>query len=156
MTATLTIRADGVVDDASPDALELLAVTLPELQALPQGAFSADPPDPAANDAFRTQWEAEGRPDIGGQATLKRLDGSMVRVRFAISESQDGRFVAVLDPIKAPVDAPPTLYTGGQVLALWRAAERQLDALAPGSPERAEVESEIERLRQLYQELFRR
>ena len=40
MIATLTIRADGHVDDASPDALELLAVTLPELQSLPQGAFS--------------------------------------------------------------------------------------------------------------------
>jgi hypothetical protein len=55
-----------------------------------------------------------------------------------------------------PVTAPPTLWTGGQVLAAWRQAERSLTALEPGSPEWQAAEAEIDRLRGIYQELFRR
>ena len=80
----------------------------------------------------------------------------MVRVRFAISEANDGRFVAILEPVQSPVEAPRRLYTAGQVLAQWRARERDLAVLEADSPERAEIESEIEHLRRLYQEVFRR
>ena len=96
MAATLMIRADGTVEDASPDALHLLGVSLAQLRALPAGAFQPEPPDTEADEAFREQWEAGGRPDIGGDATLKRLDGSKVRVRFAIQTLPDGRYFAVL------------------------------------------------------------
>ena len=85
MAATLMIRADGTIEDANPDALHLLGVSLAQLRALPAGAFQPEPPDTEADAAFRAQWEAGGRPDIGGDATLRRLDGSKVRVRFAIS-----------------------------------------------------------------------
>ena len=155
MTATITISADGRVEDANPAALTLLGVRLDELIALPQGAFSPDPPDPAADAAFRQQWEAGGRPDIGGQATIQRPDGSKVRVRFAITQVPGERFLAVLEPIAASVDAPPTMYTGGEVLAAWRAAERRLTALEPDSEEWADASQEIERFRVMYHDLFR-
>jgi PAS domain-containing protein len=155
MTATITINAAGRIEDAEPEALALLGVTLDELLALPQGAFSPDPPDLEADAAFRTQWEADGRPDIGGQATLQRPDGSKVRVRFAITQTPDERFLAVLEPIAASVDAPTTMYTGGEVLAAWRAAERRLTALEPDSQEWADASQEIERFRSLYHDLFK-
>jgi hypothetical protein len=46
-------------------------------------------------------------------------------------------------------------FTGGRILAEWRAAERELAELRPDSPEAVGVRSEIERLRVLYQDLFR-
>jgi hypothetical protein len=156
VVASLTIRGDGRIDGATLEALDLLGVTLAELRAMPPGAFSPDPPDPDADAAFRSEWEASGRPDIGGQATIQRPNGTQVRVRFAITPSGEDRFVAILEEIPASVAAPPLLYTGGEVLARWRAAERHLDALEPGSAEAAALEAEIERLRGLYQGLFRR
>lgn len=155
MGATLVLAEDGGIVDATPEALDLLGVGLEELRALPQGSFSADEPDPEAAAAFRTQWEAEGRPDIGGQATLKRLDGSLVRVRFAISQGADGRYLAALESVGGATDAPPELFTAGQVLAAWRAAERRLTALTPDDARFDAAMSEIEYFRARYQELFR-
>jgi hypothetical protein len=43
----------------------------------------------------------------------------------------------------------------GDVLREWRAAERALDGLAPGSPEHEHALSEIDLLRSQYQELFK-
>jgi hypothetical protein len=156
MAATLTIRADGTIAEASPDALHLLGVSLAQLRALPSGAFAPEPPDAEANEAFRAQWESGGRPDIGGAATLKRLDGSKVRVRFAISSREDGGYFAVLAPMRGSTSAPATVFTGGRILSEWRAAERRLTEVAPGSDEAQAIEAEIERLRTHYQELFRR
>jgi PAS domain-containing protein len=64
---TLTINADGTMADANAAALDLLRVTLQQLRELPPGAFSAEPADPAADEAFREQWENEGNPDIGAR-----------------------------------------------------------------------------------------
>ena len=147
---------DGRIEDATPDALAILGLSLDDARALPPGALSPEPPDPDASEAFREQWEAEGRPDVGGHATLQRLDGSRVRIRFAITPAEDDRYTVVLEPIPEPVSAPPKVWTGGQVLAAWREAERSLTALTPESQEWRQVEAEIERLRQLYQDLFRR
>jgi PAS domain-containing protein len=135
VVASLTIRADGRVEQATLEALDLLGVTLAELRALPPGAFSPDPPDPDNDAAFRAEWEASGRPDIGGQATIQRPNGSQARVRFAITPTGEDRFLAVLEEIAASTTAPTLLYTGGEVMARWRAAERHLDALIPGSDE---------------------
>jgi hypothetical protein len=154
LVASLTIRADGRVDAATLEALELLGVTLAELRQMPPGAFSPDPPDPEADEAFRAEWESQGRPDIAGQATIQRPNGTKTRVRFAITPSGDDRFVAVLEEMPGRVDAPSLVYTGGEVLARWRAAERQLDTLLPGTEEAAAIEAEIEHLRGLYQGLF--
>jgi hypothetical protein len=155
MTGTLTLSPEGEVLDATDGALALLGVSLDELRSLPRGAFAADPPDPQVDKAFREQWEASGRPDIGGQATLQRLDGNKVRVRFAIAQNDDGSFVAVLDPVEAPTEAPSVIYTAGDVLQAWRAAERRLATLAEGSSEWAAVAEEIDGLRSRYQEVFR-
>jgi hypothetical protein len=156
MAATLTIRADGTIEAASPDALHLLGVTLAQIRALPPGAFPPEPPDTEADAAFREQWEAGGRPDIGGDATLQRLDGSKVRVRFAITTLPDGGYFAVLAPTRGSTKAPTNIFTGGRILSEWRAAERRLTEVPPGTEEAVTIEAEIERLRTHYQELFRR
>ena len=156
MVASITVRADGRVEQATLEALDLLGVTLAELRSLPPGAFSPDPPDPESDEAFRAEWEAQGRPDIAGQATIQRPNGSKARVRFAITPTAGDRFVAVLEEMPGRLEAPPLVYTGGEVLARWRAAERQLDALSPGTEEAVAVEAEIDHLRGLYQGLFQR
>ena len=156
MTAVIMFGIDGRIDEANEEALALLGVSLAELRELPPGTFSADPPDPAGSAAFREQWERDGRPDIGGQATLHRPNATEIRVRFAISQLAADRFRAILEPVDSPVDQPTAIFTGGQVLAAWRAAERRLATLAPDSPEIRAVESEIEHFRTLYQGLFRR
>lgn len=74
MSATLVLRPDGAIEDATPGALALLNVSLVELRSPPSGAFSPEPPGEEASAAFRAQWEYAGRPDVGG-ATLQRLDG---------------------------------------------------------------------------------
>lgn len=155
MAATLIVDADGRVLEATPDALALLGVTLQELRSLPPGAFSADPPDPETNEAFRATWERSGRPDVGGTATLRRLDGTKVRVRFALTMREDGTILSVLDPVEAPTDAPPTIFTAGGILQSWRAAEQHLTDVVEGSEEWATITAEIERFRALYQDLFR-
>ena len=151
---TLTLNADGTPADANDEALALLRVTLAELRALPAGALSVDPPDPAASQAFREQWEREGEPDIGGEGSLRRPDGSIIRVKFGITPLDDGRFLAIMEEIPAATQAPPVLYTAGQVLAEWRAAERRLAAIVEGSPEWQAVSEEIEVFRRRYQALF--
>ena len=155
MAATMILDTDGRVLEATLEALDLLGVTLQEVRSLPPGAFSADPPDPEADAAFRSTWEDAGRPDIGGTATLRRPDATLVRVRFAITARDDGRFLAVLDPVEAPVEAPPTVYTAGTILPSWRAAERRLAEVADGSDEWAAINAEIDQLRTRYQDLFR-
>jgi PAS domain S-box-containing protein len=154
--ATMILNEDGTAADASPAALQILGVTLDQLRELPTGAFSATEPDPAADAAFREQWERQGSPDIGGEATLRRLDGEQIRVKFAISPLDDGRYQAVLIPVGGATDAPPTLYTAGEVLAEWRAAERRLAALPPDSPEIDAVHADIAAFRTRYQDVFKR
>ena len=66
--ATMILNEDGTAADASPAALDILGVTLDQLRELPGGAFSANPPDPQADAAFRERWERQGSPEIGGEA----------------------------------------------------------------------------------------
>jgi PAS domain-containing protein len=153
--ATLILNEDGTAAEASPEALAILGVTLDQLRELPGGAFAATAPDPRADAAFREQWERQGSPDIGGEATIQRLDGEKVRIKFAISPLDDGRYRAVLMPTSGLTEDPPTVYTAGEVLAEWRAAERKLMTLPPGSPELALVQADIDAFRRRYQELFR-
>jgi hypothetical protein len=153
---TLTINPDGTMADANAAALDLLRVSLEQLRKLPSGAFSAEPSDPAAGEAFRKEWEREGTPDIAGEGTLRRPDGTSVRVKFGITPLEDGRFLAILEEVEAEHDAPALLYTAGQVLAEWRAAERRLAAIVEGSPEWTAVSDEIEVFRRRYHALFDR
>ncbi len=156
MDAVMILDTDGTSLDATPAALELLGVSLDQLRSLPPNAFSPEPRDLDADAAFRSIWQDEGSPDIGGETTIQRLDGTKVRVRFAIRALDDGRFEAVLEPVTAPVSARPTVYTAGQVLSEWRAAERQLTTLEQGSPEWQRVQRLIEAFRARYQGFFTR
>ena len=79
-----------------------------------------------------------------------------MRVRFAIASLEDGRFFAVLSPTRGSTKAPANVFTGGRILSEWRAAERRLTEVSPGSEEATRIEAEIERLRAHYQDLFRR
>lgn len=156
MVASLRLRADGTIDDATPDALRLLGIGLTELRSLPKGAFSPDPPDPEADAAFRSAWEASGRPDIAGEGTIQRLDGTRIRVRFVITPADGDRFTAILEEIAGETSAPPVVFTGRDVLSRWRAAERRLESLDSASTEAIDLQAEIERLRTDYQSLFGR
>ena len=153
--ATMILNGDGIAEEASPEALEILGVTLEQLRALPAGAFSTATPDPEAGIAFRRQWEDQGSPDIGGETTIRRLDGALVLVKFAIAPLDDGRYRAVLMRSTGSTEAAASVYTAGDVLTEWRAAERLLTTLPPGSPELEQVQSDIDSFRRLYQELFR-
>lgn len=155
MDATMILNEDGTAVDASPEALAILGVTMDQLRDLPGGAFSASAPDPEGDAAFRDAWVDQGSPDIGGEATIQRLDGDKVRVKFAITPLEGGRYRAVLMRAPGSTEAATSLYTAGEVLAQWRAAERRLETLTPGSPELEDVQSDIEVFRARYQELFR-
>jgi len=50
--ATILINADGTYADASPSALSLLGVELPEFLGMAPGSFSPEPPDLEADRAF--------------------------------------------------------------------------------------------------------
>lgn len=151
----MILNPDGTTADANQAALELLGVSLEQLRDLPPGAFSARR-DPDERAAFRREWEREGEPDLSGEATLRRLDGSELRVRFGVTPLEEGRYLAILEPITGNTDDPPAIYTAGQVLAHWRAAERRLAEVPEGSAEWRSVNHEIERFRKRYHELFER
>jgi hypothetical protein len=153
---TLILNADGTTAEANDPALTLLRATLDQLRELPPGALSPEPPDPSASEAFREQWEREGAPDVGGEGTIRRLDGTSIRVRFGITPMDDGRFLAIMEEVAAETDAPPILYTAGQVLAEWRDAERRLATIPEGSAEWRSVSEEIDAFRRRYQTLFDR
>jgi PAS domain-containing protein len=151
---TLISNADGTIAEANGAALTLLRATLEQLRELPAGALSPEPPDPGASEAFREEWERQGAPDIGGEGTVRRLDGTSVRVKFGITPMEDGRFLILLEEVAAVIDAPPVLYTAGQVLAEWRAAERRLAAIPEGSDDWRAVSEEIDAFRRRYHALF--
>jgi PAS domain S-box-containing protein len=152
----MVLNADGTTADANAAALELLGLTLEQLRALPPGALSAEPRDPEAMAAFRQEWEGQGLPDIGGEATMRRLDGTSIRVKFGITPIENGRFLAMIEPVAGATARPTTMYTAGQVLAEWRAAERRMIEIPPDSPEWHDAQAEIDAFRQRYQELFKR
>jgi PAS domain-containing protein len=152
--AVIRIDAAGRYVDANDAALELLGVTLAELRESPGDRFSIRPTNVAEQAAFRAEWESAGSRPIVGTAGLKRGDGATIRVSYAI-EADDSGFVARLWEVPGSPDAPPSAFSVGEVLRGWRAAERELAELKPGSPEWARTLSEIELLRDRYRELFR-
>ena len=153
---------DGVVDldssgrryvAANATALEILGVTLEELLDSDPDRFSVTARDPDAQAALSSQWERQGRDPVVGGTPLRRADGQVIRVTYAIEATRTG-YRARFRPVEGPVRAPTTMYTVGEVLRQWREAERRLTTLLPSSPEWADVEAEISVLRDRYQELF--
>jgi len=152
--ATVVLDPTGKIVEANREALGLFGVTLAELREAPPGSFAAEPQSPEDAERFRETWEAQGSPDIVGTSTLRRRDGTEVRVGFGITPRDDGTFLAVMRPIPGDRAAPARVFTAGDVLAQWRAAERRLDAIDPASPEWADVHAEIEWFRREYQAMY--
>lgn len=139
--------------DANVAATELLAVTLDELLASSPGRFSfaPSPTADAEQAALMQQWD--GTSPLVGQGGLRRGDGSAIRVTFAIEPRESG-FLLRLSRIDGPPEAAPTLFAIGDVRREWRAAERTLAELQPGTPEWARLDSQIAVLEERYQSLF--
>lgn len=154
--ATLIINDDGTYADASPAALDILGVSLTQLRTAKPGTFAADPTPADEDAAFRAAWKASGSPQIARETTIRRGDGAHIRVRFVVVPRDDGSFVAVLDQLDPPSSesAPTTTFTVGEVLGLWRAAERRLADIPPEAPEWAALQCEVQQLRDQYQQLF--
>lgn len=152
--ALIRIDAAGRYIDANEAAIELLGVTLDELRESPGDRFSIWPANVADQTAFRAESESAGSQPLVGTAGLKRGDGAAIRVLYAIEADKSG-FVARLWEVPGSPDAPPSVFSVGEVLRSWRAAERELAELSQGSPEWARTLSEIELLRDRYRELFR-
>ena len=153
--ARIVLNPDGTIADADDGALALYGASLGELRAAPRGAFTARPQPRDESDALRAAWESQGRPDLVGEATIRRLDGVEVRVSYGITTLDDGRLLAILSPQPAPAAQEPTVYTAGEVLARWRAAERELELVESDSPERSALERQIDVFRAAYQQVFR-
>jgi hypothetical protein len=139
---------------ANQAALDLLGVSLQELLDSPPDRFAIRATDHAEQAAFRAEWESEGSRPLIGTAGLKRADGTEIRVSYAIEATPRG-FTARLREVEGSPLAPPSVFTVGAVLREWRAAERSLAELHPGSEEWARTMSEIDLLRSRYHELFR-
>jgi PAS domain S-box-containing protein len=152
--ATIVVDSDGKFLEASPAALAILGVSLSELLDSEPGAFAVAPRDVEGSAAFREIWEAEGRPDITGETTIMRPDGERRRVRFVITPRADGRLAAVIEPVATEDHGPAIVYTAGQALAEWRAAERRLEAVPQDSPEWRLFQAQVESLRAQYHRLF--
>ena len=149
----IRIDASGRYTNANRAALELLGVTLAELRASPPDRFSIRPANESEQAALRAQWESDGSRPLIGTAGLRRADGETIRVSYAIEATRAG-FRARLWQVEGSPEAPSSVFTVGGVLREWRAAERDLAELMPGTPEWARTLNEIELLRGRYQELF--
>jgi PAS domain-containing protein len=153
--ATLRIGPDGRISAANEAALELLGMSLDELRRLPGGALAAEPVDPEEQAMLRHQWEASGRAGLAGLTTIRRpVDGRELRISFAIAQLSDGSFIASLKAAPHTNGTKTTVYTVGDVLGRWRAAERHLEEVPVGSPEYEEIQQEVEALRGQYLRLF--
>ncbi len=152
--ARFVLGPGGRVEEANEAALELLGVSLSELQSAPPGTFSA-PVDPSEAAAMRAAWVESGAVGATGESTIRRSDGTLVRVRYISSTLADGRFLIAMLPADGEPAAPATVYTTtGDVLAAWRAAERRLEALEPDDPETGAVHADIAVFRAEYRRLF--
>ena len=151
--AVINIDTNGRYLRANRPALRLLGVTLEELRSSPPDRFAIKPSNESEQAALRTEWEADGSRPLIGTAGLRRADGSTVRVSYAIEPHRSG-FRARLRQVEGSPESPPSIFTVGGVLRQWRAAERKLAELVPGSPEHARTLGEIEMLRGRYHELF--
>jgi PAS domain-containing protein len=152
--AVLILGADGTYRHASPRALELLGLSLDELKALPPGALSTTPAD--ERQALQKEWERSGARAALGETTVAVPGGRTFRARFALAVQPDGTYRATITPVAGPVTGPTRLYAVGEVLEAWRAEERKLEALEPGTPEWQEVKARAEGLRRSYARHFER
>jgi PAS domain S-box-containing protein len=151
--AAITLDRSGHYLDANAAALDLLGVSLDELRGSAPDRFSMGPPVDADQAAARAHLESSSSPLVGTTG-LRRADGTTVRVAYAIESAETG-YLARLWVIDGSAHEPATIHNADEVLRNWRAAERALAELTPGTREWARTLSEIEVFRNEYQELFR-
>ena len=152
--AVISLDAAGHYLDANPSALELLGVSLAELQSSTPDRFAIRPTIAVEQAALLHQWKAIGAQPLVGTAGIRRADGTTIRVSYAIEAAEQG-FQARMQQVEGSPDAPPTVFTIGAVLREWRAAERALAELVPGTPEWEGASNEVVMLRGQYQQLFK-
>jgi PAS domain-containing protein len=149
----IALDTNGQYVDANAAALELLGVSLAELRTSAPERFAIRPTGDVELAALRAQWQSGVSQPLVGTAGLRRADGTMIRVTYAI-EAADSGYRTRLWQVEGSPQAPASAFTVGDVLREWRAAERQLAQLVPGTPEWARTLSDVELLRVRYQELF--
>jgi hypothetical protein len=152
--ATVVVNADGSYADASRAALELLGVTMEELRAAGRNAFVVEPMAPEESAALEVAWNESSSEQAVGHATVKRPDGTTVRVRYLLEGQPDGSFLISLQPISEAATRPTTVYTMGRVLSAWRAAEKRLETVEPGSDEWTRAQAEVDAFRDEYRRRF--
>ena len=152
--ARIVVAGDSTILEATDAALELLDLTFEQLRALPRGSLSLEE-DKLATVGFEAAWRESGRAEIFGSGSVRLLDGRLIRIRYLITPQTDGTFAIVIERADEAVSAPPRMYTAGAVLSAWRAAERSLENVAPGSDEWQAAQAEIDYFRAEYQRVAR-
>jgi hypothetical protein len=150
--ARILVSSDSRILEATPGALELLGLTFDQLQALPPGSMSLEQ-DPTASAEFAAAWEGGGRPPLVGSTTVRLTDGSLTRLRYYIWSRDDGNIEVALERSAEAVARAPRAYTIGKVLSAWRAVERRLETLDPGSEEWQAADAENRYFRAEYRRL---
>jgi hypothetical protein len=104
--------------------------------------------------ALTEAWTRSKAEEAVGHATVKRPDGATVRVRYLLTSRPDGGYQVAIQPIREAATQPTTFYTMGRVLSAWRAAEKRLETVQPGSAEWDQTQAEVESFRQEYRRRF--
>jgi len=156
--ATVMLDREGRYLDADQAALELLGVaSVEDLCAMSPAAFAVLPPDPIEQEAWRKAYFASRAEGVLVEGAFRRTDGELVRIRTAILEEPDGRFRALFYPTERPTtNLTAKIYRIGEVLAEWRAAERELAEVDPVSQEGIALAADVELLRSQYRALVQR
>ena len=156
--AMVILDVQGRYVDADEAALELLGVaSVDELRATPPERFAAVPPDAQEQEAWQRAYSESSAQGVLAEAAFRRLDGELVRVRTAIVPEPDGTYRALFYPVERPTaNLVPRLFRIADILAEWRSAERRLVEVDAQSEEGAQLASEVELLREQYQQLFNR
>jgi hypothetical protein len=152
--ARIVVAGDSTILEATDGALELLDLTFEQLQSLPPGSLSLDE-DRAATAGFEAAWRESGRAEIFGSGSVRLLDGRLIRLRYLITPQADGTFAIVIERADEAVSDPPRMYTTGAVLSAWRAAERSLENVVPGTAEWNAAQAEIDYFRAEYRRVSR-
>jgi PAS domain S-box-containing protein len=152
--ALIELDLAGHYVDANTAALMLLGVSLAELRTSAPDRFAIPPPIDVDRGKAQVHWETGGTEPLVGTTGVRRGDGTTIRVGYAIEPGESG-FGVRLWLVDGSPHEPTTVHTADEVLRQWRAAERALAELPPGSPEWARTMLEIESLRRQYQEVFR-
>jgi hypothetical protein len=152
--ARIVVAGDSTVLEATDAALELLDLTFGQLRSLPPGSLSLEE-DKVATVGFEAAWHEAGQGDIVGSGSVRLLDGRLLRIRYLITPRTDGSFEIIFERAGESVSEPPRMYAVGVVLSAWRAAERRLEEVIPGSEEWRAAQTEIDYFRAEYQRVAR-